>query len=339
MITSVAVASVAASSRGTTRIAYDMTTPACPTVAATPRAKPLTESLVLFTGAFNPPNQQATHNAASQPPGSESLGQNNGAAPQLTQMQQLQLLAAANANQGNMPDGNFSSGMQGLGGLDTSLWNYNLPNNGGLPGGMNSADMIQQQVNMLQQQAELERGRFDPNMQNLSAMDRGFINQLQGSAFGGGLAADGMGNGMPGLGDGLDALGLGNLCLGNQQALSNAALAARINALQNGYGGNLGSFAGGDYTGGQGQGGLLNGLNPGLLQNNMNGLPLQQQLQLRELQNLSQFGQTPQLQVSAPLPRCPPCILTRQLNVAMHRLQSAKHCVLHGGSVLQDMYA
>ena len=248
-------------------------------------------------GAFNGGNQPAAQNLASQAPGPDALGQNSGAPSQLSQMQQLQLLAAANANQGNLPDGSYSSGLQGLGGLDSSLWNYNLPHSGGLSGGFTNADTIQQQVGLLQQQADLERGRYNDltaNMQNLAAMDR--ANQLQGAAFGSSLGADGMGNVMPNLGDGLDALSLNNLSFGNQQALSNAALAARLGALQNGFAGNMGGY-GGDLTA-QSHGGLLNGLNPGLLQNNMNALPLQQQLQLRELQNLSNFGQSPQLQVN-----------------------------------------
>lgn len=251
------------------------------------------------TGGLNASSQHSPHSSASQPAAPESTGQNSTAAPQLSQMQQLQLLAAANGNLGNLPDGSFSSGLQGLGGLETSLWNYDLPNSGGFSGGISNANMMQQQANLLQQQADLERGRYDltANMQNLAALDRSFVNQLQGSAFGSGLGTAGLGNAVPNLGDGLDGLNLGNLGLGNQQALNSVALAARLNMLQNGFGGNLGGF-GGDLTGGQGSAGLLNGLNPALLQNNnMNNLPMQQQLQLRELQNLSNYGQTPQLQV------------------------------------------
>lgn len=256
--------------------------------------------LVIYalTGAFNTSNQQPTQNQASQAP--DTLGQTSGAPPQLSQMQQLQLLAAANANQAEIPGGSFSSGLHGLGGLDTSLWNCNLPNVGGLSGGFSNADMMQQQANILQQQADLRRSSFDltANMPNMSAMDRGLVSQLQDATFGSGLGGDGLGNVVGNLGNGLDALNLNNLSLGNQQALSNAALAARLNALQNGYGGSLGGFNG-DLTGGQGQGDLLNGLNLGLLQNSMNTMPLQQQLQLRELQNVSAFGQTPQLQVGS----------------------------------------
>ena len=249
-------------------------------------------------GAFNAPNQQPTQSIATQAPGPDSMGQTSGAPAQLSQMQQLQLLAAANANQADIPDGAFSSGLHGLGGLDAGFWNYNLPNSSGLSGGFSNADLMQKQAKLLQQQADLRRSGFDltANMPNLSGMDRGLVSQLQDAAFGSGLGGDGLTNVMGNLGDGLNGLNLSNLGLGNQQALSNAALAAQLNALQNGYGGNLGGF-GGDLTGVQGQGGLLNGLNLGLLQNNLNTLPLQQQLQLRELQNLSAFGQTPQLQV------------------------------------------
>ncbi len=236
------------------------------------------------------------------------MGQTSGAPAQLSQMQQLQLLAAANVNQAEIPDGAFSSGLHGLGGLDAGLWNYNLPNSSGLSGGFSNADMMQQQAKLLQQQAEFRRNNFDltANMPNLSAMDRGLVSQLQDAAFGGGLGGDGLGNVMGNLGDGLDGLSLSNLGLGNQQALNNAALAAQLNALQTGYGGNMGGF-GGDMSGVQAQGGLLSGLNLGLLQNNLNTLPLQQQLQLRELQNLSAYGQTPQLQVA-----CSPALPHRQ---------------------------
>ena len=284
------------------------------------------------TGGLDFSSQHSPHSSASQAPAPETIGQNSTAAPQLSQMQQLQLLAAANANLGNLPDGSFSSGLQGPGGLETSLWNCELPNSGGFSGGISNADMMQLQANLLQQHADLERGRFDltANLQNLAAL--GFVNQLQGSAFGGGLGTAGLGNDVPNLGDGLDGLNLGNLGLGNQQALNNAALAARLNMLQNGFGGNLSGF-GGDLTGGQGPAGLLNGLNPALLQNNRNNLPLQQQLQLRELQNLSNYGQTPQLQVDSVftsivfLPGRCPCLSCKYLQYCVTQIagQTAGH--------------
>ena len=255
-----------------------------------------------MAGANNAPNHQQTQSIASQAPGPDSLGQSSGVTAQLRQMQQLQALAAANANHAEIPDGAFSSGLHGLGGLDAGLWNYNLSNGSSLSGGFSNADMLQQQVNLLQQQADLRRGGFDltASMSNLSTMDRGLVSQLQDAAYGGSLGGDGLGNVMGNLGDGLDNFSLSNLGLGNQQALGNAALAAQLSALQAGYGPNLGGF-GGNLTGVQAQAGLLNGLNLGLLQNNLNTLPLQQQLQLRELQNLSAFGQNPQLQVACSL--------------------------------------
>ena len=252
-----------------------------------------------MAGANNGPKHQQTQSIASQALGPASLGQSSGITAQLRQEQQLQALAVANANHAERLDRAFSSGLHGLGGLNAGLWNYNLSNGSSLSGGFPNADVLQQQANLLQQEADLRRGGFDltANMSNLSTMDRGLVSQLQDAAYGGSLGADALGNVMDNLRDGLDNFGLSKLGLGNQQALSNAALAAQLSALQAGYGGNLSEF-GLNLTGVQAQADLLNDLSLGLLQNNLNNLPLQQELQLRELQNLSAFGQNPQLQVA-----------------------------------------
>ena len=57
------------------------------------------------------------HSTATQAQGSNSLGQTSGAPEQLSQMQQLQLLAAADANQADLPSGAFTSGHSGLSSL------------------------------------------------------------------------------------------------------------------------------------------------------------------------------------------------------------------------------
>ena len=59
---------------------------------------------------LQPPAGEVGHSIATQALGPDSLGQTIGAQRSPNQMQQLQLLAGANAHQAEMLDGAFSSG-------------------------------------------------------------------------------------------------------------------------------------------------------------------------------------------------------------------------------------
>ena len=61
-------------------------------------------------GQLRPAAGGVGHITATQAPGPDSLGQTSGALMQLSPKEQLELLAAANANQAEVPDWAFSSG-------------------------------------------------------------------------------------------------------------------------------------------------------------------------------------------------------------------------------------